>query len=153
MKNIVIIILICICAYGGYEYFRVEGLIAKSKLLVAQTVPYQKPNAFVSILVLGDSTAVGVGASSPDDSIPALLGGLLNASIENHAVSGAVTADMEGQLHEAREKHYDVVLIQVGANDIVGIGSLDAVNAQMQTLLSDVLQYSNKVVLMTAGRV
>jgi lysophospholipase L1-like esterase len=60
---------------------------------------------------------------------------------------------MEGQLHAAQQSHYDLVLIQVGANDIVGVGSLDAVNAHMKTLLDDVQRYSDHIVLMTAGRV
>jgi lysophospholipase L1-like esterase len=153
MKIIVTLILVSIVVYVGYEYVRIEGLISKTKVLIANTSAYSSDVGSNTLLVIGDSTAVGVGASSPKDSLPALVGNYIGASVENHAVSGAVTSDMEAQLHEAQQSRYDMILIQVGANDIVGIDSLDAVNNQMQTLLADAQGYSSDVVLITAGRV
>jgi lysophospholipase L1-like esterase len=153
MKLIVTLILIAILAYVGYEYVRIEGLIGKTNVLVAQAVPYQSGGGTNSMLVIGDSTAVGVGATSPADSVPALLGSYIHASVENHAVSGAKTSDMEAQLHEAQRSSYDLILIQVGANDVVGLGSIDAANGELETLLSDAQAYSRNIVLVTAGRV
>lgn len=153
MKQIVYLIVLGLCIYIGYEFFRVHALAAKSATLVAETHAYQKPQGLISILVLGDSTAVGVGASAPEQSVAGLLGESLHASIENHAVSGAVTADMIGQLHDARRHHYDLILIQVGANDVVGIGALGSVEAMMQTLLDEAVGYSNRVVVLTGGRI
>jgi lysophospholipase L1-like esterase len=41
----------------------------------------------------------------------------------------------------------------VGGNDVVGVGSLSIVNQEMTTFLQDVRPYSNRIVLMPAGRV
>jgi lysophospholipase L1-like esterase len=153
MKIIVIIIVLSICAYIGYEYIRIDGLIGKTKILIANTVPYESNAGPYSMLVIGDSTAVGVGAASSESSLPALFGNYVHASVENHAVSGAVTVNMEGQLHQALRSHYDIILIQVGANDVVGLGSIAAANDQLETLLTDAQEYSKNIVLVTAGRV
>jgi lysophospholipase L1-like esterase len=153
MKIIISITLLIAIVYAGYEYIRIQNLIGKSKVLIAAAVPYQNATGTISILVIGDSTAAGVGASSPSESTAGLLGASLHASVENHAVSGAVTADMQGQLAQAKLKHYDLVLIQDGANDVVSFHSLANVNMQMQALLSNVQHYSDHVVLLTAGKI
>ena len=153
MKLIFYIFILVVVVYAGYEFFRIRGLINVTKQLFAQTTPYENATGTYSILVLGDSTAVGVGASSSDDSIPGLLGKSLDASVENLGVSGAVTADVAAQLDKASRKHYDLLVIQIGANDVVSFHSLTQVADQMRTLLARAKTYSDHIVLLTGGRI
>lgn len=78
----------------------------------------------VRILVLGDSTAAGVGVATQSDALP---GNLARAILENwgrgstwNAVgkSGATARDIiELYLDEASEEEYDLIFVSIGAND------------------------------------
>src|SRR4030042_975225 len=77
-------------------------------------------------VALGDSAAVGVGASIPDKGYVGLIFEKLKekypkASLNNLAVSGATTTDLiNAQLNKAKTFKPDLVTISVGANDITG---------------------------------
>ena len=133
MKYLWALVLLIVVVYVGYEYFRIQNLIQVSAGLVAEVRPYENATGTVSVLVLGDSTAVGVGSPS-DESVAGRLGEYLHASVENHAVSGAVTADLPGQIAKAQKQHYDLILIQIGANDIIRFHS-PATTCSSSTLL------------------
>lgn len=75
---------------------------------------------------LGDSTAAGVGATDPDRAIPRSVAAALGRPVEltSLAVSGDrmadVVADQVGELARLRP---DVVLVSIGANDVVHLTS------------------------------
>src|SRR5207302_4071547 len=79
-----------------------------------------------SIVVLGDSLAVGVGASSPDRGFVGLLVQKVRvadpgAALVNYASPGATAADVAGdQLRRAFEESADAtdVWLCVGGNDV-----------------------------------
>ena len=91
-----------------------------SKLAEAATAYSTKPtNPERRILVVGDSTAVGTGASAPEKSMV----GLISADhptwlIRNLAVNGAKYSDVIQQLQSDTEQ-YDLVLIMAGGNDVM----------------------------------
>ena len=59
------------------------------------------------MLVLGDSTAVGIGAMRPEESVAGRVSNFLNADrVENYAVSGAVTNDLNEQMKNAALPKY-----------------------------------------------
>ena len=96
------------CAYVTWVVLRAQQI---GKVLV------QKAHAFTdetsrprSMLVLGDSTAVGVG-SEPEKSVPGRLARYLSASVESYAESGGVTRDLLPQSQQARKDYYDLVHI------------------------------------------
>ena len=78
------------------------------------------------LVVLGDSSAAGMGADSPHETVGAIIAGGVSAltgrrvRLTNAAVVGAESSDLERQLANALEEitHPDVVLIMVGANDV-----------------------------------
>ena len=73
-----------------------------------------------TMLVLGDSTGAGVGAERPEDSVAGRLAAHLGATyVENYAESGAMVEDLFGQIKEAKLPEYDVILVQIGGNDIL----------------------------------
>jgi len=145
-------LLLVVAAYVAYEYIRMSALIRVSGVLVAEAQPYQSGTGTVSVLVLGDSTAVGVGATS-SESVAGRLGAYLHASVENHAKSGAVTADLAGQIAQAKNTRYDIVLIQIGANDIIRFHAPSTTAAQLDAALASLQPKSDRIVLLTAGKV
>ena len=152
MKYVWAALLLVVLAYVGYEYFRITNLIQVSAKLVAEAEAYESATGTLSVLVLGDSTAVGVGSPS-QQSVAGRLGEFLNASVENYAVSGAVTADVAGQIARAQKDHYDVILIQIGANDIIRFHSPETTAQELDAALKSLEQKSDHIVLLTAGKV
>jgi lysophospholipase L1-like esterase len=152
MKYVWAAVLLIVVAYVGYEYVRITSLINVSEKLVSEAHAYQSATGTLSVLVLGDSTAVGVGSPS-QESVAGRLGTYLNASVENHAVSGAVTADLAGQIAQAKKPHYDLVLIQIGANDIIRFHSPTGTAQTLNAALRSLQPKSDRIVLLTAGKV
>ena len=80
----------------------------------------------IDVVVLGDSSAAGVGADEPHETVGAIIASGVSAltgrrvRLTNRAVVGAESSDLERQLANALEDvlRPDVVLIMVGANDV-----------------------------------
>ncbi len=80
----------------------------------------------VELVVLGDSSAAGMGADSAHETVGAIVASGVAAltgrrvRLTNTAVVGAESSDLERQLANALEEvmRPDVVLIMVGANDV-----------------------------------
>ncbi|WP_377644445.1 SGNH/GDSL hydrolase family protein [Oryzobacter terrae] len=78
------------------------------------------------LVVLGDSSAAGLGADSPHETVGAIVASGVAAltgrrvRLTNRAVVGAESSDLERQLASALEEvmRPDVVLVMVGANDV-----------------------------------
>jgi lysophospholipase L1-like esterase len=107
--------------------------------LVAQS--RRAPDAPVRIAVLGDSLALGTGASRADGgfifpAFRALLAQRPGSRIDNVAIGGATVADVvrlqAGRLSGAR---YDIVIVCVGGNDVVRGTSATSFRAAYATLL------------------
>lgn len=125
-----------------------------SMKLVAMAESYSKEGANSRpMLVLGDSTAVGVGASAPQDSLAARAAAHIQASsVENYAKSGAVTSDLLQQIQQAKKEKYSLILVQIGGNDIIRFRSSKSAAAQLSEALNQ-LPDSDKVVVISAGNV
>jgi lysophospholipase L1-like esterase len=152
MRYVWAAVVLIVVAYAGYEYLRISVLVGVSGKLVNEAYAYQNATGTLSVLVLGDSTAVGVGSPS-QDSVAGRLGTYLNASVENHAVSGAVTTNLAKQIMQTQRPHYDLILIQIGANDIIRFHSPAATAKTLDAALKSLKPKSDRIVLLTAGRV
>lgn len=150
--KIVLVLVTLVFLYGIYEAVRVYSLASKSVGLIEKTSPFTRAEGALSLLVLGDSTAVGVGAT-PETSVPGRLSAYVDASVENYAVSGARVADLFSQIGMAQKKSYDMILIQVGANDITHGTPPENVQKDLGEILSKASSLSNRVVVLTAGKV
>ncbi len=105
------------------------------------------------LLVVGDSTAVGTGASAPAQSLVGLIGRAHpDWMIRNLALDGAKLEDIAAQLRVGAES-YDRLLILGGGNDVIRLSSLPQMREQLNTILALAKQRSSKVVLMPAGNV
>ena len=97
----------------------------RSRALAAASQPYERRQAASahSILVLGDSTGVGVGAQRPEDSIAGRLAlDFPDSDIVNISRSGARAAHALAQARPCRAagRHFDVAVLHLGGNDVVG---------------------------------
>jgi lysophospholipase L1-like esterase len=87
------------------------------------TLVLDRPGSGPRVVWLGDSTAVGEGASSAAGAVPSQVQdglGMPDASLAVVAVSGARAADVRaGQVPREAGLRPDLVLISVGANDTI----------------------------------
>ncbi len=80
------------------------------------------------LLSVGDSTAVGTGATVPQASVAGLLGQAFpRLQIVNRARDGAKFAAVMAQLDGSEP--FDIVLVMAGGNDVVRLRGLQALQA------------------------
>lgn len=92
------------------------------------------------LLILGDSTGVGVGATLPEESIAGLLAAdYPDADIVNVAVSGTRVAGAIAHVRTCLETElrFDLALLHVGANDVVADTPLHQLARDCDTLLEE----------------
>ena len=94
------------------------------------------------LLVLGDSTAAGVGAPTQDEALPGYLGrgiaALLHRGVEWRAIgeNGVDAREfIERYLDDATAETWDVIFISLGANDALGLRSRGAFARDIRTIL------------------
>ncbi len=137
--------------YSGVTIYK--GILAARKLIdVAE--PFQKTgDASRAMLVLGDSTAVGVGAARAEESVPGRVAAFIDASsVENYAQSGARAFALADQRAKAKLDRYELILIQIGGNDVVRFNSVEKVSDELERVVR-ALPPANRVVILTAGDV
>jgi lysophospholipase L1-like esterase len=128
--------------------------IGQSAALVRQSEPLQaRPAApALRLLVVGDSTAVGTGASTPQASLAGLLAARFpRLLIENRAKDGAGFADLPAQL--SGDQRFDMVLVQAGGNDVIRLHDMAQVARDIDSVLALARQRADLVVVMPAGNV
>lgn len=115
-------------ARGGYG--RRRCFVNRAALAAAITLMLSAPLlsagpalAATRILAFGDSLTAGLGVA-PDQAFPAQLAARLkrdgyDVTVENGGVSGDTTADGLARLDWAMGDHPDVVLVELGANDML----------------------------------
>ena len=116
--------------------------------------PLQRPveQARARLLIVGDSTAVGTGASSPGASLAGLLAQAYpGLHIENRGRDGATLDALPKQLEG--NARFDAVLILAGGNDVIRLRDLDQVPDQLGVVIGLARARADTVVLMPAGNV
>ncbi len=84
----------------------------------------EEPVVPISMVMLGDSTSVGLGTTDPSETPAVLIAGGLAAAVGRpvrlnvFGRSGAVSADLGMQVDRALRARPDVAVIFVGANDV-----------------------------------
>ena len=130
--------------------------VSRGHELTIQSQPFTRhlPEADRRLLVIGDSTAVGTGASHPRDSVAGRLAQTLpGVAVVNLARDGARIRDVREQLRRAPDGDFDVVLIQAGGNDILRFTGLARLRETTSSLLAAARSRADKVVMMSTGDV
>ena len=104
------------------------------------------------LLVVGDSTAVGTGASSTGRSLAGLIArDHPELLIENRARDGARFEQVAEQL--AAGGRFDIVLVQAGGNDVIRLRAEGALRADVERVADLARQRAGLVIFMPAGNV
>lgn len=156
LLKIFLIILIALAVYVYVEYRKLQLNVMIGVALANHAKAYeQHPAQFErNILVLGDSTGVGVGAGDPQLSLAGRLGSdYPRADITNRAVSGAKVRDVVSQFDGISGQHFDLVYIQIGGNDIVRFTKFSEVEQELERIVEIATQHGDEVVIATSGNI
>ena len=107
-----------------------------------------------SLLVVGDSTGVGTGASSPAHSLAGLIAkNHPRVQIVNRAKDGARFADIARQLEALGEQRFDAVLVLGGGNDVIRLTGQEALAQAVERTAQLAHSHAKLVVIMPSGNV
>jgi len=139
-----------------YDAFKIVRALRASADPSMHVAPFETHPEDVNarLLVLGDSTAVGTGAGRSTQSVAGRLAeahpGLL---VDNRAHNGARVRDLRPQLDDVELSAFDVVLLQVGGNDILRWTPLKALRQALDDLLAQVTDRAGEVIVIAPGMV
>lgn len=156
MKIGLIIIGGIIVFYTLFQYLLLQKRIEVGLDMAKQTIAYTQapPDAQQRILVIGDSTAVGVGADNPIRSVAGRLGAdYPNAEIVNRGVSGLRIHGLREKLQSMQGEKFDLILINIGGNDIVNFTSRKSIEHDLPEVLDLANEMAPRVVVVTSGNV
>ena len=149
MTSIILVIFLTYQAYRTWKFIDI------GKGLAAKAVPFERvdKNAESSILIIGDSTVVGTGASDPTQSIAGRVGEVFpESSIVNMGTNGAKTVDLIPKLRDL-ESRYDLIMIHIGGNDVVRFTSYEQVKDSIEEVLRLAKTKSDRVTITSTGNV
>jgi lysophospholipase L1-like esterase len=146
-----VFIVLPVLVYAFFVWLITKERIRHSQKLAAAAVPFSRSGAYpVSVLFVGDSLAVGVGATE-GGTLPERVAELLHASVENRARSGARMKDIEQQIASATQEHYDYVFIIGGGNDILQRTAYGQLQDSIRNVYGRSKMLSDRVLALTCG--
>ncbi len=138
--------------YGcGGSFVNRAALAALITLLLAALLGAGPAAAATRILAFGDSLTAGLGLA-PDQSFPVQLAARLKADgydvvVDNGGVSGDTTRDGLARLDWAMADHPDIVLLELGANDMLRGLDPKRAEANLDAMLAKLKAAKLKVLL------
>lgn len=130
--------------------------IKQSVELARQSEPFQASplGARATLLVVGDSTGVGTGASSSAASLAGLIArDHPSLKIVNRAKDGARLADIAGQLDVPGGERFDAILVLGGGNDVIRLTPDAPLEESIARVAALARTQARLVVLMPSGNV
>jgi lysophospholipase L1-like esterase len=151
MKYLVSISIVCL---GLLYFFTPAERYIKTFLLILQTSPYERViDEAPQILVLGDSTGYGTGVNNPRDSVPGLIGrDFPNYTIVNNSRNGRTIGELVS-VAEAVSGNYQLILLQIGANDIVSQRNSAEVESELRYIVEILAEHTPHIVMISSGNV
>lgn len=143
-----------IVGFVGYHAVRVGNLIYKGQKLANQTKKYERQLPFPDrkFLFIGDSAAVGTGASKPEKSIAGLFAAdYPRVDIINEGEAGMKLSGLNRKLLDLDERRYDLIVIMVGANDIIQFTPINSVQKTIDHVAGRAKELSDRVVILHSG--
>ena len=135
---------------GGRTAWRLHQSIELTRLSEPLQRSPERPS--MRLLIVGDSTAVGTGASAPQASVAGLLAQVFpRLQIDNRARDGSTFAQLLAQL--GGDQRFDMVLVMAGGNDVVRLRGLQALQNDIDRVMRRALERGALVVVMPAGNV
>jgi lysophospholipase L1-like esterase len=143
---------VAVLATSGCAAWRIR----QSVELARQSEPFEATpaDAAGTLLVVGDSTAVGTGASSPAHSVAGLIArDHPRLKIINRAQDGAKFADIARQLEAVGEQRFDAILVLGGGNDVIRLTRYPVLEQDIARAAGLARTHANLVVVMPCGNV
>lgn len=111
------------------------------------------PQANATVVVVGDSTGVGTG-SHPRFSVAGRIASAFEGiEVNNLAAVGAKARDIATQLMGMERARADIILIQVGGNDVMSFESPQSFGEGLKAAITAARARAQTVILMPAGNV
>ena len=109
----------------------------------------------LSVLIIGDSAAAGVGVESQSDALSGALANILQQDFELewllHAKTGDCSTRITQQVQQLETQSFDVVITSVGVNDVTKFKSAKKWIQQQKTLYALIQNKSNPKLIIAAG--
>ncbi len=156
IKTIIILIVIIAALAVAVDIFRVAVRVKKGKELSARAVPFQRLNlqAKMRILILGDSTGVGTGAEDNNLTVAGRFGQAFpDAEIVNKSQNGWRVHDAREFLDTADLGKFDLIILQIGANDIIRFTPLSNFSQNLASIFKRAKAMSPVVAALHSGNV
>lgn len=157
IKYTLITLAILIVVTLSFGILRMYFLVKKTKVLMKNAVPYERslPNSDMKILVLGDSTAVGTGSEKNTETTSGRLAELFpQADVKTIAQNGL---KIEGLLEKMEtldpNEKYSIILVQIGANDIMKLTSMKDIEKGIDTVVDRLSKQTDKLIFMHSGNI
>lgn len=130
---------------------RLGGALRRGLRSARDARPFQAspPRPLGRLLLLGDSTGVGVGAGTPEASLAGLLAQACpQVEIVNRSCNGARVADVCAVVDalQAEGRRYDLALLLVGGNDVLRLTPHRQLQAQADRLLAGLRRVAGRCV-------
>jgi lysophospholipase L1-like esterase len=146
----VIILLIIMDFWRSYKLYLIGLNIAET----ARLHPIKVENFDKRILIIGDSTALGVGASSEQATLVGRWANYLpNAKIDHIAQNGWRIEDITLELEKLPEEQYDVIFLHVGGNDVIRLTDLQTLESNANEMLEITKKKGNKIIWTSSGNI
>lgn len=148
-------LILCIAALlaVAFEAYRIYLAKERAVPVLASARAFERAEGSVRILVAGDSTGVGTGAA-PELSIAGRLASAYpDASVKNISENGLKIAGLLEKLRALPESKYDLILLQIGGNDILGFTSVSDARRDLRLVFEEAKKRGKKIVFMSTGDV
>lgn len=143
---LVIVGLLVMLIWAGLKYGKVF-------VLILQTSPYTQDGTDKTLHVLGDSTGYGTGVRDAKDSIAGRIGqDYPILRITNDSVNGRTIGELVSVV-ENLSGRYDVILLQIGGNDVIQSRSASDVERELATIFSKLKTHTDHIIMMSSGNV
>ncbi len=147
---------IFLALFGMLVFFEAIRLIILSRRAVvagrcAPRANHTPAISTCSILVIGDSTALGTGATKPESTLVGRLAGEFDtATIVNAAQNAMNLATLEKCLNERLQEKYDFVIIHIGGIDTILLTPLKVVRRRLNNCLHTAQKIARKKVILVS---
>lgn len=135
-------------------YMWQEVRLVRSAFLITRVAPYEQVGTSeTTLFLLGDSTGYGTGATSGKFSLAGRIGEAYPAlTIINDSKNGDTIREAYERLPQVSKK-YDVLLLQLGSNDILQRRSNEEIRTNLEQLFAKVATMAGDVLMISSGNV
>lgn len=137
------------------DTFRSYLLFRKGVELAKEARAFEQQGSSMRILVLGDSTAFGTGVDDPKYSTAGRLGAKYpQAEIVNLAENGLRIEGLQEIVKNGiGDSSFDLILVQIGANDIIRMKSTKDIEIGIRNILEELKGKGEKIVVLHSGNI